>query len=124
MSRGRKVDHVGKHFQNAGKTKNKVKSTNTESCKEISLQELSKKSDRTLNIQLMKTEGELRRVDREIIKLRQSISRNEDRNQSVVKSVQEKLSNLETYKSQLKASEKAIGQQKNQRHAHKKLTIF
>lgn len=46
------------------------------------------------------------------------------RNQSVVKSVQEKLSNLETYKSQLKASEQAIGQQKNQRHAHKKLTIF
>ncbi|XP_029633880.1 zinc finger CCCH-type with G patch domain-containing protein [Octopus sinensis] len=120
----KKTDHVGKHFQNAGKTKNKVKSTNTESCKEISLQELSKKSDRTLNIQLMKTEGELRRVDREITKLRQSISRNEDRNQSVVKSVQEKLSNLETYKSQLKASEKAIGQQKNQRHAHKKLTIF
>ncbi|GAB1600587.1 zinc finger CCCH-type with G patch domain-containing protein-like [Argonauta hians] len=112
------------HPQNSGVKIKKRKNIPNESCKEISLQELSKKSDRTLNIQMMKTEEELRRVDREILKLHQSISRNEDRNQSIVKSIQEKLNSLEAYKSQLQVSEKAIGQQKNQRNAHKKLTIF
>lgn len=98
-------------------------STNKDT-KHISLKDLSKKSDRTLNVQHMKTEGELRRVEKEILRLKDSILRNEDKNKSIVKQLELKIAGLENYKKQLQVSETAIGQQKKQRSDHKKLTIF
>lgn len=99
-------------------------STRNKETKHISLKDLSKKSDRTLNVQHMKTEEELRRVEKEIRRLKDTISRHEDKNKNVAKKLEVKIAELETYKKQLQASESAIGQQKKQRSDHKKLTIF
>lgn len=90
----------------------------------ISEQDLKSKSDRNLNIQLLKTSEEMRSVEKELVKLRQALSRNESRDRNMTSQLRQKIQGLEGYLDRLKSSESAMQSHQQKRSDHKKLTIF
>ncbi|XP_052789995.1 zinc finger CCCH-type with G patch domain-containing protein-like [Mya arenaria] len=89
----------------------------------ISEQDLKEKSDKNINIQLLKTSGEMKSVQKELMKLKESLSRNE-RDKSVTARVKTKISSLESYLEKLKSSENLMESHQQKRKNHKKMTVF
>ncbi|XP_061195574.1 zinc finger CCCH-type with G patch domain-containing protein-like [Saccostrea echinata] len=86
--------------------------------------ELSGRSDRNLNIQLLKTEEEIRNTEKEIARLKQALQRHEKKDEGMAKQYRAKLAKTELYLKELKTSEKTIQNHKTKRGNHKKLTVF
>ncbi|XP_062585735.1 zinc finger CCCH-type with G patch domain-containing protein-like [Saccostrea cucullata] len=86
--------------------------------------ELSDRSDRNLNIQLLKTEEEIRSTEKEISRLKQALQRHEKKDEGMAKQYRAKLAKTELYLKELKTSEKTIQNHKTKRGNHKKLTVF
>lgn len=86
--------------------------------------ELSGRSDRNLNVQLLKTEEEIRTTERELSRLNQALKRHENRDDGMAKQYRAKIAKTEHYLLELKTSEKTIQSHKTKRGNHKKLTIF
>ncbi|KAL4218838.1 hypothetical protein ACF0H5_021426 [Mactra antiquata] len=90
----------------------------------ISEKELKTKSDRNINIQLLKTSEEIKSVHTELYKLRESLSRNENSDRNMASQVRKKIQSLEIYLEKLKSSELTMQNHKQRRSDHKKLTVF
>lgn len=90
----------------------------------ISEQDLKSKSERNLNIQLLKTDEEIKNVKKELERLRESLSRNEQRDKSMATKVRVRISSVEAYLARLTSSGNAIQQHKQKRTNHKQLTKF
>lgn len=106
----------------------KVKHRNPRAAKDtkfISTRELRTKSDKHLNIQLMKTNGEIKNTERQILHLKDSIQRANDRGDHVAsKELTKKIDSLRTYTTQLQSSEALMQNHKKSRKAHSLLTKF
>ncbi|ESO02034.1 hypothetical protein HELRODRAFT_188556 [Helobdella robusta] len=93
--------------------------------KHISAEELNKKSDKDINIQLMETADELRRSNEEMQKLKMSLERNILRGDKIVsKKIEEKIQSLTNYQSLLNTSEMFMNKQKKSRKTMEELTKF
>ncbi|ESP04469.1 hypothetical protein LOTGIDRAFT_170714 [Lottia gigantea] len=92
--------------------------------KHISEQDLHSKSDRHLNIQLLKTDEELKNVEKELKRLKESLARNQTRDHGAAIKIQAKITSLEDYKRKLESSEQTLSRHRQRRTDHKKLTIF
>lgn len=90
----------------------------------ISEKDLQKKSSHGLNVQLVRTEEEVRNVERELQRLRQALARNEGRDKKAADTFKQKISKMEQYMDQLKNSSKSLQSHQKKRTDHKKLTIF
>ncbi|XP_060079075.1 zinc finger CCCH-type with G patch domain-containing protein-like isoform X2 [Ylistrum balloti] len=90
----------------------------------ISEQDLNTKSERHLNIQLMKTDEEIKNVKKELERLKESLARNELRDKNVASRIRQKIATTEAYLQRLMTSGNAIQQHKQKRNNHKKLTVF
>ena len=86
--------------------------------------ELSSRSDRNLNVQLLKTEEEIRATEKELSRLNEAMRRHEKKDAGMVKQYRAKITKAEHYLKELKTSEKTIQNHKTKRGNHKKLTIF
>ncbi|XP_052268734.1 zinc finger CCCH-type with G patch domain-containing protein-like [Dreissena polymorpha] len=76
---------------------------------------------------LLKTSEEMKTVEKELVKLKQSLNRNENRsgtNKNIAIKIRTKISSLEAYLNKLKPSESAIESHKQKRKDLKNLTIF
>ncbi|KAF6028292.1 ZGPAT [Bugula neritina] len=116
LGHGRKVDMTSYRKQTTpGKSAPSV----------ISKHQLSKKSDKSINIQVMKTEEELSRVEKEIISIKQRLEINVSRRDAGgVKHLTEKLTKAERYLETLTKSYRELHRHKGQREGRKKLSIF
>ncbi|CAD5114559.1 DgyrCDS3674 [Dimorphilus gyrociliatus] len=92
--------------------------------REISEKDLEQRNDKSLNVQMFKTEQELRVVNKEIDRLENSIKRNEGKDTRVYKHMIEKLKETQDYKRRLEQSNKTINAHKEKRNNKKKMTIF
>ncbi|OWF42647.1 zinc finger CCCH-type with G patch domain-containing protein-like [Mizuhopecten yessoensis] len=108
------------HDQNKPSSESSSSSAN----RNISEQDLKAKSERHLNIQLMKTDEEIKNVKRELEKLKVSLARNELRDKNMASRVRQKITSTENYLQRLMTSGSAIQQHKQNRFNHKKLTVF
>lgn len=90
----------------------------------ITEHDLKQKSDKSINIQLLKTSEEMKTVEKELAKLKQSLFRNENRDRTMTTQVKHKIASLQSYLEKLKSSEAAIQNHRQQRSDHKKLTMF
>jgi hypothetical protein len=86
--------------------------------------ELSSRSDRNLNVQLLKTEEEIRKTENELVKLNQALKRHDKKDEGMAKQYRAKIVKTERYLQELKASERTIENHKTKRGHHKKLAIF
>lgn len=86
--------------------------------------ELSGRSDRNLNVQLLKTEEEIRTTERELSRLNQALKRHDKKDEGMAKQYRAKIAKTEHYLQELKTSEKTIQSHKTKRGNHKKLTVF
>ncbi|XP_045194698.2 zinc finger CCCH-type with G patch domain-containing protein-like [Mercenaria mercenaria] len=109
--------HEGQSGQNRGQGQPRMHRT-------ISEHDLKSKSDRNINIQLLKTSEEMKSVEKELVKLKQSLSRNENRDRNMASQVRQKIQSMERYLEQLKTSESTMQTHQQKRTDHKKLTIF
>ncbi|CAH1786678.1 unnamed protein product [Owenia fusiformis] len=75
---------------------------------EISEKDLKSKTEKSINVQLLKTSEELRNTEKEIVRLKQGLKRNEGRDPKMARTITAKLQSLEKYMEQLKTSEKSI----------------
>ncbi|XP_052092746.1 zinc finger CCCH-type with G patch domain-containing protein-like [Mytilus californianus] len=96
----------------------------SEPTKEITENDLSKRSDRNINVQIFKTHEEMKNVEKEISRLKQSLSRNENKDKGVANVIKQKISAKEEYLQKLKLSEQTMQNHQTKRSNHKKLTIF
>lgn len=90
----------------------------------ISEQDLNAKSERHLNIQLLKTDEEIKNVKKELERLKGSLARNELRDKNMASRIRQKIETTEAYLQRLMTSGNAIQQHKQKRNNHKKLTVF
>lgn len=86
--------------------------------------ELSGRSDRNLNVQLLKTEEEIRTTERELSHLNQALKRHNKKDEGMAEQYRAKIAKTEHYLQELKTSEKTIQSHKSKRGNQKKLTIF
>ncbi|KAK3088218.1 hypothetical protein FSP39_016287 [Pinctada imbricata] len=100
------------------------KETKKEPAKQISERDLHSKSDRNINVQLFKTHEEMKNVEKELARLKQGLSRNQDRDKRAADNIRQKIQSTEAYLQKLKSSEKAMENHKQKRNDRKKLTIF
>ena len=108
-------DSDGEEEEKAGESSKRQKS------KENSTKE---KSCKDLRVQMLQTEGEVAKVERELEKVEETIIRNDKKNPPVAAQAREKKKELEKYRLKLKNSLKTIqGEQKN-RSNKQKLSIF
>ncbi|XP_064649399.1 zinc finger CCCH-type with G patch domain-containing protein-like [Lineus longissimus] len=91
--------------------------------RQISEKDLNKKSEKGLNVQLFKTQEEIKKVEAEIGRVRQGMVRNAGSSKFSNHATQ-KLDSLGKYLNQLKSSENSIQQHQAKRDNHKKLTVF
>ncbi|KAK7489813.1 hypothetical protein BaRGS_00018995, partial [Batillaria attramentaria] len=92
--------------------------------KRVSEHELHKRSDRDINLQVFKTHEEIRNVERQMDKLRESLARNENKDRNMAAQVRSRLSEQEAYLASLKSSSTALEKHQRKRTDNKKLTIF
>ncbi|XP_013410712.1 zinc finger CCCH-type with G patch domain-containing protein [Lingula anatina] len=90
----------------------------------INEKDLHQKSDQGMRVQQFKTDEEIRSVERQLSKLRDSHARNAGKEKKVADQIQQKISTMESYLSKLKSSAKTLSTHQKRRHDHKKLTIF
>ena len=82
------------------------------------------KSCKDLRVQMLQTEGEVAKVEKEMEKVEETITRNEKKNPAVAAQAREKKKELEKYRLKLKNSLRTIqGEQKN-RSSKQKLSVF
>lgn len=86
--------------------------------------ELSSRSDRNLNVQLLKTEEEIRKTESELSRLNQALKRHDKKDEGMAKQYRAKIAKTEHYLQELKTSERTIENHKTKRGHHKKLAIF
>jgi len=92
--------------------------------KHISTHELEKKSNQHLNIQLYNTSEELRNAEKEVLRIRTALERNEKQDRLVAKQFAAKLSSMEDYIRQLQTLQSFIKQHQKARQARDQLTKF
>lgn len=76
-----------------------------------------------MNVQLFKTQEEIKSAEKEIAKLKMSLAR-QGKDSSLSKEITAKIESLEQYIHKLKKSEESIEKHQSHRSNHKKLTIF
>ncbi|XP_025113334.1 zinc finger CCCH-type with G patch domain-containing protein-like isoform X2 [Pomacea canaliculata] len=90
----------------------------------ISEHELHKKSDRDINVQVLKTHEEIRHVERSLSRLREALARNENRDRGMAAQLRSRLAEQEAYLSTLQSSSSALEKHQQKRSDYKKLAIF
>ncbi|KAL5012745.1 hypothetical protein ScPMuIL_011296 [Solemya velum] len=90
----------------------------------ITEKDLKSRSDRNINVQLLKTHEEIKSAEKEIVRLRQSLSRHKSGDKRMASQVEKKIQSLEQYIYKLQHSESTLQKHQKQRSDHKKLTIF
>ncbi|XP_071490182.1 zinc finger CCCH-type with G patch domain-containing protein-like [Diadema antillarum] len=78
---------------------------------------------RQINVQLMKTQEEVRATEKRLSHLQQSLARNKGDKAACV-TIQAEIAKAEQYLITVRSSEKKLERQKDHRDGHKKLTIF
>ncbi|XP_033102120.1 zinc finger CCCH-type with G patch domain-containing protein-like [Anneissia japonica] len=78
---------------------------------------------RGLNIKLVQTQEEIRKVEKHLAHKKHSLQRN-SRDKATAVHMQEKINEMENYLLRLKSSESVLQKNQNSRNQHKKLTIF
>ncbi|CAL1527389.1 unnamed protein product [Lymnaea stagnalis] len=86
--------------------------------------DLSKRSDKDVNVQIFKTAEEMKKVQKNLEHLKQQLSRNLSRDKKVSDAVSQKISEQEKYLQQLQTSSQTLETHRDRRKAHQKLTIF
>ncbi|ELU06660.1 hypothetical protein CAPTEDRAFT_168702 [Capitella teleta] len=115
--------HKGDLKSLVGRGCEKKKLAKSKSSSHISERDLHSRSDKHLNVQLLKTDEEIRSVKKEIQSVKSSIARNSGQ-KTVVDKCKAKLTSLETYLKQLQSSQTTISKHRRSRSEHKKMTIF
>jgi len=90
----------------------------------ITESDLATRSDKHLNVQLFKTEEEMKNVDKEIVRLKHQLKRHIGKDRKMVTTYKGKISSMQKYKTQLRASAGSIQQHKTKRKDVKKLAVF
>ncbi|XP_067948766.1 zinc finger CCCH-type with G patch domain-containing protein-like isoform X2 [Watersipora subatra] len=105
--------------------KQRKRGSKTEYPSVISSQDLKSKSDKNLNIQVMKTEEEVGKVEREILSIKQRLEANLTRRDAGgIKHLKEKLNRAELYLETLRHSHKELHRHQGKRENKKKLMVF
>lgn len=99
-------------------------SNNQLSHRNISEKELHSRSDRNLNVQLFKTQEEMKNVEKKINHLKKSLLRHTNRDKKMADHTKKEIQAMEEYLQRLKTSEETIQKHQDKRTNHKKLTIF
>nr|KAG5701703.1 hypothetical protein BaRGS_004305 [Batillaria attramentaria] len=73
---------------------------------------------------VFKTHEEIRNVERQMDRLRESLARNENKDRNMAAQVRSRLSEQEAYLASLKSSSTALEKHQRKRTDNKKLTIF
>ncbi|XP_038046146.1 zinc finger CCCH-type with G patch domain-containing protein-like [Patiria miniata] len=81
------------------------------------------KPNRKLNIQLVRTQEDIRSTEKQLVRLQESLRRNQ-RDKMTASKIQEKIDGTERILHNLKSSEKKIKRQRNSREEHRKLMVF
>ncbi|KAK7095132.1 zinc finger CCCH-type with G patch domain-containing protein-like [Littorina saxatilis] len=95
-----------------------------QSRRHITEHELHKKTDKDVNLQVFKTHGEIRNVERQIARLKEQLARNENKDRRMAGQVKTKLAEQEAYLSRLQTSSSALEKHQKRRSTSKKLAIF
>ena len=87
--------------------------------------DLSQISKEKLNVQSLQIGEEIRRAERDVIRLKQSIQRQSDRGDlASVSQIRSRLADKEKELDSLRASDRTISNEQKQRKSSSKLTIF
>merc|ERR1712098_511149 len=86
----------------------KTKDSNTNRIKQSSSADLKKRSDQEVNVQIFRTSEEVRSVERDLVRLRQQLARNLDRDRKVAENVKQKIAQQEKYLAQLQTSSRIL----------------
>ncbi|XP_022107941.1 zinc finger CCCH-type with G patch domain-containing protein-like [Acanthaster planci] len=81
------------------------------------------KPGRKLNIQLVRTEEDIRSTEKQLMRLQESLQRNQ-RDKLTASKIKEKIDATERLLQNLKSYESKIKRQQNNREEHRKLTVF
>merc|ERR1712042_369635 len=82
------------------------------------------KSCKDLRVQMLQTEGEVAKVEKEMEKVEETITRNEKKNPAVAAQAREKKKELEKYRLKLKNSLRTIQGEQRNRSSKQKLAVF
>lgn len=103
------------------------KQTDSQACslsKSRHRQEIKKESSRNLNVASLQIDEDIKRIERDVFKIKESLSRHLDRNSQMHKKLREKLSNKQAELETLKSKASNISHEQNIRNNRKKLTVF
>lgn len=97
---------------------------NGNQAKQKTTEKTAEKSNHGLRVQLLQTEGEIGKVEKEMEKAQEIFTRNEKKNPAVASQATDKIKELEKYKNKLKHSLKSIQSEEKHRNTKQKLSIF
>lgn len=110
------------NFINHTISKPKQENPGTSKCKHR--QEIKKETSRNLNIASLQIEEDIKKIERDMYKIRESLTRHSDANSQVHKSLKQKLTIKLNEIQRLKDKAGNISSEQNVRTFKKKLTVF